>query len=206
MPGIWAIVDLLHRPDGRWLSDRPLCRPADGRPGAGAGAGGAIAVRGVVRADGAAAGRPDRRDDQGQPGGIRQAQAAERMAAPGDGRQACPPARASGFGPAAAALCSCCCCATMRRASRTTSTTWTSKIRSLLGGIRPAAAGGAIGQVGRDADRVAAALLHLLQRLGEAGNDLADDHRRGAAAVGRCRTPCRRSGGLHIRQSRRRSA
>ena len=58
------------------------------------------------------------------------------------------------------------------------------------------AAGGralAIGELARDMDLVAAALLHLLQRFGEAGDDLPTGII-GADRRGRrwCRTPCRR--------------
>ena len=75
-----------------------------------------------------------------------------------------------------------------RRSARrcgTTWTTWTSKYRSSLGLIGlPRRRVGAIGEPARDDDLVAAALLHLQQRLAEAGDDLLTRNRRRAAAFG----------------------
>ena len=97
--------------------------------------------------------------------------------------------------------CGCCCLACGSRRLRCISaalgtiwTMWTSKSRSAVRAERAARRRiCAVGQVARDVDLVLAALLHLGQGLGEAGDDL---RRRSSAAGrrgGRCRrTPCRR--------------
>ena len=82
--------------------------------------------------------------------------------------------------------CICCCCCAARIAALRHDLDDVDVEIEVGVGLEPALRRrvGAIGEAARDDDLVAAAFLHLEQRLAEAGDDLADQHRRRAAALG----------------------
>ena len=173
--GLWAIFVyfFVQNIDGYLVVPY---RAPDGRPRAGPGAGGAAVLRRVVRVPGAAAGRPDRRDAQGDARGAGRARATRRST---DARSA--PDRAAAERARPRRSCALLLRLHLRRAAsldHLADADVESRAR-LLGGRQPGGGGSRRKPSSRGMrNHVAAAFAASLQRFGEARHDL----RRRAAA------------------------